>query len=142
VSVVVDASILAKWFVEEEGSDDARKLQRRALFAPDLVIVETANVLWKKVRQGSFDAAFVPRAIAVLQQADLTLTESLTLASRAVEVAIMLDHAVYDCFYLSLAELRGVPFVSADDRLARKLLTKPAAASAEVIPLARFGDTP
>ena len=138
MTAIVDASTLAKWFVEEEGTADARRLQRHTLFAPDLVVVEVANVLWKKVQQGSFDAAFVPRAVAVLQHADLTLVNSLTLADRAVEIALSLNHPVYDCFYLSLAELRALPFVSGDDRLARKLAANPQASLAEVTTPARF----
>ncbi len=138
MTAVIDASTLAKWFVEEEGTVEARRLQRHALFAPDLVVVEVANVLWKKVQQGSFDAVFVPRALAVLERADLTLAKTLPLANRAVEIAVALNHAVYDCFYLSLAEVRGLPFVSGDDRLTRKLVAHPRASVAEVISPARF----
>ncbi len=135
---VIDASVLAKWFVEEEGSSDARVLRSLALAAPDLAIVEMANVLWKKVRKGEFDARFVPRTLETLRHADLSLTESLLLADRAVDIAIGLDHAVYDCFYLSLAERLGVPFVSADDRLGRKLAEKPEASFAKVVTVSRF----
>ena len=39
----------------------------------------------------------------------------------ATRLAIELDHAAYDCIYLSLAMENGWPFVTADDRLRRKL---------------------
>jgi predicted nucleic acid-binding protein len=139
VTAVIDASVLAKWFVEaEEGTADARRLRPLALFAPDLAIVELTNVLWKKVRRGEFDARFVPRALSALRHANLVLTDSLSLADRAVEIAIELDHAVYDCFYLSLAERQGLPFVTADDHLGRKLAAKPAVSFAEVLNLSQF----
>ena len=50
MNAVIDASVLAKWFVEEDDTVAARRLQHLKLVAPDLLIVETTNVLWKKVR--------------------------------------------------------------------------------------------
>ena len=50
--VVVDASIIVKWFVEEEGSDKSLKLRDRyiegeiRIIAPELMIFETLNALY------------------------------------------------------------------------------------------------
>ena len=38
----------------------------------------------------------------------------------AARLAIELDHPAYDCIYLALALERGVPFVTADQRLLRR----------------------
>ena len=52
--VVVDASIIVKWFVEEEGSDKSLKLRDRyiegeiKLIAPELMIFEALNALYYK----------------------------------------------------------------------------------------------
>lgn len=135
MSVVIDASVLAKWFVDEDGSDAARRLQDQTLFAPDLLIVETSNVLWKKVRQGEFDVAFLRSAVTVMRQADIVLVDSLTLADRALEIAVGVKHAVYDCFYLALAEQRSLPLVTGDDRLARKLTASPGVCHARLVDL-------
>jgi len=43
------------------------------------------------------------------------------LAPRAVAIADELDHPVYHCFYLTLAEARQAKFVTADARLLGKL---------------------
>ena len=50
--LVVDASVVIKWMVEEVGSDEAAALLKagRTLCAPDLLVAECANILWKKVR--------------------------------------------------------------------------------------------
>jgi predicted nucleic acid-binding protein len=40
-----------KWVIEEEGTKEALALRNQALVAPDLLIAECANVLWKKVRR-------------------------------------------------------------------------------------------
>ena len=138
MTAIIDASVLAKWFVEEEETVAARRLQPLKLFAPDLLIVETTSVLWKKVRLGEFDPAFLAPAVRVMRHADLTLINSLTLADRAVEIAVRLNHAVYDCYYLALAEQRNLPVVSADDRLGRKLASAPGLTPAKVIDLAAF----
>lgn len=128
MTAVIDASVLVKWFVDEPGADEARELQDRRLFAPDLVIVETTNVLWKKVRLKEFDVSDVGLAMGVIRSADLGLTPSLRLAARAFEIAHGLDHAAYDCFYLALGEQLALPLVTADDKLRRKLAARPVCA--------------
>ena len=40
---------------------------------------------------------------------------------RSIEIAIQIDHAVYDCIYLALARQNDWQFVTADQRLIRKL---------------------
>jgi predicted nucleic acid-binding protein len=52
--LVIDASIAIKWVVQEEGTEDALALRTRAeLIAPDLIIAECANILWKKVKRAA-----------------------------------------------------------------------------------------
>ena len=44
-AAVVDASVAVKWVVPETGSDLARSLSNASLEAPDLLLVECANIL-------------------------------------------------------------------------------------------------
>jgi len=46
------------------------------------------------------------------------------LSRRAAAIALALDHPVYDCFYLALAEARDAPMVTADRRLLRRVAEK------------------
>jgi hypothetical protein len=39
------------------------------------------------------------------------------LVERATDLTVTLDHPVYDCFYVALAERERLPLVSADSRL-------------------------
>ena len=121
-SFVIDASIAVKWVVEEEGTREALALLTSAkLIAPDLLVAECANILWKKVGRGELlkDEALV--AAALLQAADVELYPMRSLLASAAELAIELKHPAYDCLYLAFAAERGCPLVTADGKLLRKL---------------------
>jgi predicted nucleic acid-binding protein len=119
---VIDASIAIKWIVEESGSDQAIRLRQQAmLIAPDLLVAECANILWKKVQRGELSREEADLAARLLQGADIELVPTRSLLAVATAIAIDLDHPAYDCLYLALAAARGCLFVTADERLLRKL---------------------
>ena len=132
--LVIDASVAIKWVVEEPGTAVALSLLRHRLFAPDLLVVECANVLWKKVRRrelGSAEALFAAR---LLQRADIELYPMRGLLESATELALALDHPAYDCAYLALAESLSCDLVTADQRLCAKAM--PAGYRSRVVALA------
>ena len=53
MKLTVDASIVAKWFLTEPQSKEALQLlaPRIRLHAPDILLVEYANTIWKKVHR-------------------------------------------------------------------------------------------
>jgi predicted nucleic acid-binding protein len=51
-ALVIDASVAIKWIIDEEGSPAALALRKHSLAAPDLLMAECANILWKKSRRG------------------------------------------------------------------------------------------
>ena len=118
-AAVVDASVAGKWVVEESGSGQARMLAGARLEAPDLLAVECANILWKKARIGDLDARQARERLDALLEAPVALTPSRDLLGPALGLALELEHPVYDCLYLALALARGVPLVTADERLAK-----------------------
>jgi predicted nucleic acid-binding protein len=121
--LVVDCSVAVKWFLEEPGDREALALLRsdERLAAPELIIAEIVNVLWKRVSTGAIElsqAADVPEAIP------RTFTELwplAPLAPRAFEIATELRHPAYDCFYLALAEAKDARLVTADRRFTERL---------------------
>jgi predicted nucleic acid-binding protein len=123
MALIVDASVAIKWFIDEPGSDLARRLWRGEpdLFAPDLIVAEVCNAAWRKVRLGQSDPIQAKEIAARLRHGVLELRPTAPLASRAIELALDLDHPVYDCFYLALAEAENVGFVTADRRLESRL---------------------
>ena len=54
--LVIDASVAMKWVIDEPGTQQALALRRHRLFAPDLLVAECADVLWKKVRRNELSA--------------------------------------------------------------------------------------
>lgn len=120
-ALVIDASVAVKWYVEEAGSAEATTLVTERLFAPDLLLVEAGNVFWRKVRQGAMQVAQATEALRVLPSAFEQVLPAAELADRALALAVFLDHPVYDCIYLALAERLGAPLVTDDARLRARL---------------------
>lgn len=121
-TLVIDASIAIKWVVEEPGTAAALSLLKKArLIAPELLIAECANVLWKKVRGKELSREEALLAARLLQGAALELLPTRPLLDVAVRIAIELDHPAYDCVYIALAMVNDCRFVTADEGLVRKI---------------------
>ncbi len=119
---VIDASVAMKWVVEEPGTPEALALRDKAhLIAPDLLVAECANALWKKTVRGELERDEALLAARLLQAADIELLPTRSLLEPAAKLAIELDHAAYDCVYLALAMDRDCRFVTADSRFNRKV---------------------
>ena len=121
-TLVVNASIVVKWVVEEDSTPEALVLRQKArLIAPDLLVAECANILWKKVQRGELLKAEAIVAARLLQGAELELLPMRSLFEAATRMSIEIDHPAYDCVYLVLALQRKCQFVTADERLLHKL---------------------
>jgi predicted nucleic acid-binding protein len=121
MTFVVDASVALKWFVSENGSEPAVRLLNsgRPIVAPDLVLAEVCNAAWKSWRRGEIDPAQLNQVSIDAAGAFQRLVPLDRLIRRAVAIAAELDHPVYDCLYLALAEAEDAPLITADRRLVR-----------------------
>lgn len=123
---VIDASVAIKWVIKEPGSTGSLAIAKQGnLIAPDLILPECANVLWKKVQRKELSAAEARFAGRLIEASDLRLHDMRPLFAACIDIAIDLDHPAYDCVYLALAVREKMPFVTADDRLVRKLRQDP-----------------
>lgn len=122
--VVVDSSIVIKWFTAEPFAEQARQIldgyqdDALALLVPDLLFAEVGNVLWKKQRlQGltTTDAELIIRSILLL---GFDVTPCASLLPEAYRIAVAHGRSVYDSIYLALSLREQCPFVTADERLA------------------------
>jgi len=118
VTLVIDASVAVLWTLEQQGSDRAAALSHEAgLIAPSIIVAEIGNAIWKAVRRRDLPRADAPTAVEIgLGPLDQIISIE-ELRGRALELAIELDHPIYDCFYLALAERERCPLISADARL-------------------------
>ncbi len=119
--VVVDSSVAVKWYIPEPGSDRAALLLAgQRLIAPDLLIPEIGNVLWKRRRD--IPAAEIEAITdAIVSHCPVSLYPSDALLQGAVALALTYERTVYDSLYLALAVGQDCQFVTSDERLSNAL---------------------
>lgn len=130
--MIVDASVAFKWLTIEDGSDEAAALiGSGTLRAPTLLLIEVGNALWKKAARGEIaDQPAFPAQLALVNSL-VEIVDEAAVTPRALEIALAIDHPIYDCIYLALAERDGDQVVTADARFLGKL------AETRFAPLAR-----
>jgi len=129
---VVDASVGIKLCIAEPLSTQADALFALAAVSPpvelhvsDLFYVECANILWKHVQRSGHPRDKAERDILQLRTLRLHSTATADLAANALQIALAHAISAYDACYVSLAHRLGLPFVTADDALVRKLAGAP-----------------
>lgn len=122
--LVVDSSVVFKWFVAEDDSDiahsilDAWKQKQLTCHAPDWMVAEVGNILWKWQRRTELTALFASDCLDDVDALPLVWADARSLLPAALKLAMLHGRTVYDSIYLALAIRLGCPFVTADDRLA------------------------
>jgi predicted nucleic acid-binding protein len=123
-NLVVDASVVAKWFIPEADSDKAVRLRNRhiegslTLMAPDLLLYEIANAL---VYHPEVTDEAIHEDMEALFNVDIELVSpSPELMASIADGARRRDVSVYDSSYLVLAEVVATNLVTADRRLYEK----------------------
>ena len=124
--MVIDASVAFKLIVDEPDSAIAIGwLARTELTGPTLIHSEVSNALWKRVRREELAAdGELQERLADLARYVRTIDETPQLP-RALDLAVELDHPVYDCVYLALAEAYDDDLLTADSRFAQRLRGTP-----------------
>ncbi len=119
--IVVDASIAAKWYLQEPGSEEAAALLTSAsvLIAPALIRVEVTGAILRRFRERALSLERAKEACE-LWEADLAggairLVPDETLLGPARVIAFQIKHTIQDCLYLAAAVEAGrVRLVTAD----------------------------
>jgi len=124
--LVLDASVALKWFFpHEKNSNIARKIlkgikkEKIEIFVPQIFFFEIVNAIKTKSETTSKD---VLRAINKLFSLDfITEKANLILLKKANFYAQKYDLSIYDASYIALAKINGLPFLTADEKMAKKI---------------------
>ena len=123
--IILDASVIVKWFSEEEYTDKALEIRERIrmeeerVIVPDLLLYELANAL---KYNPSFDADDVNDALASIFDMDVDIVTPIPeIINSAVTLAFEHSLTVYDAFYIALAKEIELTFVTADRRLCERV---------------------
>jgi predicted nucleic acid-binding protein len=125
MTLVVDASVAAKWIFNESDSDLARALRLDArrqgfeLVAPEILPAEVGNVIGKRVVRGEIDPAEARSVFREFRDLCPALVRLSGLVEGALALSVRFRHSVYDGLYVALARERDCILVTADERLFR-----------------------
>jgi len=125
LKVVGDASVIVKWFVEEEYTDKALKLRDMhvngevTIAAPELLPFEVLNALR---HSNLFEKDELVNVAVSLSSYGIEL-HSLRgrLAEEAVKIAVEKDITIYDSSYVALAATLNTRLYTSDRKLIEKL---------------------
>jgi predicted nucleic acid-binding protein len=120
---VLDASVVIKWFIPEVDSPAALKLRASgAVFAaPDLLFVESANILWKLVKRGEVEPERATAIIEEIADASWFVHTSRSLSRDAMDLALASGASAYDASYVALAVRLNTSCITADRKLVEKM---------------------
>lgn len=146
-TLVLDTSAAVKFYVPEEGHEEALKVLSAAesgnieLLAPATLLPEAFNAVWQYHRRGEFTLDEVRTVWSNLERIPVVLYAPEDLISRAGEMTAQTGVIVYDALFLALAEGAGSPTITADERLLRSIkgtdfadLARPLADASTLIP--------
>ena len=122
---VLDASVIIKWFNQEEFTDEALGFRdgfvkgEIKIVAPDLLLYEVSNALrYNK----SFKPEDVQQAIDSLYNIGIDIVVPvLNVIKSAVEISYKYDVTVYDSFYVALAKWINFKYITADWKFYQKV---------------------
>jgi predicted nucleic acid-binding protein len=123
MNLVMDASVLIKFYVPEILSDRAERLLAKVekkdidLLAPDLIYPEAGNILWKKQRLKELTRSEVEEITDAILSLPLKIESSQSLLPLALDIAVAYGITVYDAVYVSLAKVYEATLITADRKL-------------------------
>ena len=118
---MVDASVALKLAVPEPGAAEAQAIfSSESTHAPDFVRCEIVNGLINDLRMHPRSRSDVTTDLDLIAHSYMALHPTAELLDRAFEIGLDLDHQVYNCLYLALAERLGFALVTADNKFLKK----------------------
>jgi predicted nucleic acid-binding protein len=123
--LVLDTSVILKWYKEEEYTEIAVKLKRdlveglNNVIVPDLILYEMANVL--RLAEG-FNEDLIKKSLESFIDLEVDIViPTMEIIELAVKLSYDYKIAVYDAVFIALAKLVNGIFVTADKKLYEKV---------------------
>ena len=127
-AALLDTSVAVKWFVTEEDSESAMSLRRAhlwdevRLYVPDLLLMELANALRYT---GRLSEERILEDLATFPVLDISIVPfSIEILRASVALSLERDLAVYDAYFLAMAQDLGIPFVTTDRKMLIRLIAE------------------
>jgi predicted nucleic acid-binding protein len=116
---ILDASAAVRLIVGDPAAAELADLIREAplVLAPELMLTEVANTLWKLQRAGHLVDLDPQQLLAEAHDLVDRVEPDRHLHVEALALACHLDHPVYDCLYLALARREAATLLTVDRRL-------------------------
>lgn len=122
-SLVVDTSVVVKWFFDEPNTPQALELlaafrdgRKRAL-APDLIYAEFTSAVWKRVVRKTLSVEDGAAIVETFEQLPLEISPPLRLLLPAYRLAVEFGCTTYDALFVALSLQSGADLVTADESL-------------------------
>ncbi len=128
-ALVLDASVVVKWFVDEEFTSqalairDAYRQRSVDVIEPALLSFEVLNALRYKPDFGTEDIRSVAKSLTGFQFHIFLLDG--VVAEKTAEIAFQFGLTIYDASYFALAVQQSCTFVTAEKKLMTKLKDQP-----------------
>jgi predicted nucleic acid-binding protein len=123
MNLVIDASVVIKFYVPEILSDHAEEILSRAadgellLYAPDLIYPETGKILWKKQLRRELTTEEVDEIVDAINALPIIIEPSKPVMPLAVSIAMHSGITVYDAMYVAIARIYETKMITADKKL-------------------------
>lgn len=128
LNIIIDASVLAKWFFRhEEESKMALKIQDDfttggiSITLPYLVFYEIGNLLKSAVIRSRLDEKKALKIYRDFLELDFEIYMTNELLQNSLEIAMRYDISVYDASYVAIADYLQIPLITADQKLLQKV---------------------
>ena len=124
---VVDTSVVFKLHFPEPRAEKVRALLRHNpdVMAPEFILAEFANAIGRKARRGMVSEAYAERAVEKLAGQITRRFPDRELIQPALKISMALNHPIYDCFHLALADREGAQLITDDLAFYNKVAQSP-----------------
>jgi predicted nucleic acid-binding protein len=122
---ILDASVVLKWFIPEKDFEKADIIRTeylqgiRSIIVPDLLLYEISNSLRY---HPEFTSQEIKDVLKTLLDMEIEIiTPTLALMEKAIDISKEQNITCYDVTYLALADDLQEEFITADEKLIKKL---------------------